>query len=111
MSSSARRARLRALLSSEQCSLLATIFDPFSARMAEQLNKSGAPVVLMLPLKSVSMIDESDGPFHDTAANQALFGALRQYCGPNVRIREVDANINDTEFAHALADEMLALVT
>ena len=37
MSSSAKRARLRALLSSEQCSLLATIFDPFSARMAEQL--------------------------------------------------------------------------
>jgi uncharacterized protein (UPF0261 family) len=80
-------------------------------RMAAQLNKSGAPVVLLLPLKSVSMIDESDGPFHDPVANERLFSTLRQFCGPNVRIREVDANINDTEFAHALADEMLALVT
>jgi oxaloacetate decarboxylase len=37
VSSSARRARLRALLSSQACAPLATIFDPFSARIAEQL--------------------------------------------------------------------------
>jgi uncharacterized protein (UPF0261 family) len=80
-------------------------------RMAAQLNKSAAPVVLVLPLKSVSMIDESDGPFHDPAANKALFESLKEHCGKNVRVREIDANVNDTEFAHALADEMLALVT
>lgn len=80
-------------------------------RMAAQLNKSRAPVVLLLPLKSVSMIDEPDGPFHDAEADAALFASLRQHCTDHVRIREIDANINDTEFAHALADEMLALVT
>jgi uncharacterized protein (UPF0261 family) len=80
-------------------------------RMAAQLNKSSAPVVLLIPLKGVSMIDEEGGPFRDVEANTALFEALRMQCGKNVRIREVDANVNDTEFAHALADEMLALVT
>jgi uncharacterized protein (UPF0261 family) len=80
-------------------------------RIALQLNKSLAPVVLMLPLKGVSMIDEEGGPFHDAEADAALFAALREHCGENVRIREIDANVNDTEFAHALADEMLALLT
>ncbi|HEX7939946.1 MAG TPA: Tm-1-like ATP-binding domain-containing protein, partial [Gemmatimonadaceae bacterium] len=80
-------------------------------RMAAQLNKSKAPVVLVLPLKAVSMIDEVGGPFHDAAADAALFESLRVHCGRGVRIREVDANVNDTAFAHALADEMLALVT
>jgi uncharacterized protein (UPF0261 family) len=80
-------------------------------RVALQLNKSPAPVVLMLPLKGVSMIDEEGGPFHDAEADAALFAALREHCGENVRIREIDANVNDTEFAHALADEMLALLS
>ncbi len=80
-------------------------------RMAAQLNKSSAPVVLMLPLNGLSMIDEEGGPFRDAAADQALFTSLRDHCGPNVRIREIEAAINDTAFAHALADEMLALVT
>ena len=38
MTSSAKRARLRELLSSEQCSVLATIFDPVSARIAQTLS-------------------------------------------------------------------------
>ncbi len=80
-------------------------------RMAAQLNKSKAPVVLLLPLMGVSMIDEEGGPFRDAVADQALFASLRDHCGPNVRIREIEAAINDTEFAHALADEMLAIVT
>ena len=79
-------------------------------RMAAQLNKSAAPVVLMLPLFGLSMIDEEGGPFRDAEADQALFASLRDHCGPNVRIREVEAAINDTEFAHALADEIIALV-
>jgi len=80
-------------------------------RMAAQLNKSKAPVVLLIPLKGVSMIDAEGGPFHDPEADKALFESLRAHCGRNVRVREIDANINDTEFAHALADEMLQLVT
>ena len=80
-------------------------------RMAAQLSKSRAPVVLLLPLKSVSMIDEAGGPFHDAEADAALFESLRVHCGRGVRVREINANVNDTEFAHALADEILALVS
>jgi carboxyvinyl-carboxyphosphonate phosphorylmutase len=37
VSSSVRRSNLRAILSSDRCALAATIFDPFSARIAEAL--------------------------------------------------------------------------
>ena len=80
-------------------------------RMAAQLNKATAPVVLMIPLKGVSMIDDQTGPFHDEGANRELFASLKQHCNMKVRIKEIEAHVNDTEFAHALADEMLTLLS
>jgi uncharacterized protein (UPF0261 family) len=79
-------------------------------RIGEQLTRASAPVVLLLPLRGVSMIDGEGQPFHDPEANRALFDSLRAHCGRNVRIRELDAHINDAEFANALADELLALM-
>ncbi len=79
-------------------------------RIAEQLNRAQGPVVLMLPLKGVSMIDAEGQPFHNPHANRALFAALKSHVGPNVRVRELDAHINDPDFAHALADELLTLL-
>ena len=80
-------------------------------RMAAQLNKATAPVVLMIPLKGVSMIDDETGPFRDDEANRELFASLKQHCNMRVRIKELDMHVNDTGFAHALADEMLILVS
>ena len=56
------------------------------------------------------MIDREGQPFHDPAADEALFTSLRSVLNPNIRVRELDAHINDAEFAHALADELLALL-
>lgn len=79
-------------------------------RIAEQLNRATGPVVLMIPLRGVSMIDAEGQPFRDAEADRALFDALRAHAAPNVRIRELDRHINDPEFAHALADELLVLL-
>jgi len=79
-------------------------------RIAEQLNRARGPVVLMMPLRGVSMIDAEGQPFHDRDADRALFDALLEHVAPNVRVRELDAHINDPEFAHALADELLTLL-
>jgi uncharacterized protein (UPF0261 family) len=43
-------------------------------------------------------------------ADTALFASLRECLRPEVRVRELDAHVNDPEFAHALADELLALL-
>jgi uncharacterized protein (UPF0261 family) len=80
------------------------------SRIAEQLNKATGPVVLVLPLRGVSAIDAEGQPFHDPAADTALFAALRERAGPHVRIVEVDAHINDPAFADVLAAETIALM-
>jgi uncharacterized protein (UPF0261 family) len=76
-------------------------------RIAEKLNAARGPVTLMLPLRGVSMVDAEGQPFHDAAADQALFDSLRRHVAGNVRVREVDAHINDAAFAQALADQLL----
>lgn len=76
-------------------------------RITEQLGKAAGPVVLMLPLRGVSMLDAPGQPFHDSQADDALFDSLRRHAGSNVTVREADLHINDPEFAYALADELL----
>ena len=77
-------------------------------RIAEQINRANGPVVLMLPLKGVSMLDAEGQPFADPDADRALFQSLRDHAGANVTVKEMDAHINDPQFAQALADELLA---
>jgi uncharacterized protein (UPF0261 family) len=77
-------------------------------RIAGQLARAAGPVVLMLPLRGISMLDAPGQPFYDPAADAALFASLREHRGPDTVVREVDAHINDPGFAQALADELLS---
>jgi uncharacterized protein (UPF0261 family) len=65
----------------------------------------------MLPLRGVSMIDRDGQPFHDPEADEALFSSLRTELKDSIRVRELDAHVNDAEFAHAVADELLAMLS
>ena len=58
----------------------------------------------------VSMIDAPGQPFHDPEADRALFETLRASVPPAVRVVDVDAHVNDPEFAAALVREMLAVL-
>ncbi len=80
-------------------------------RIAENLNKATGPVTLMLPLQGVSMLDREGEPFHDPAANAALFAALRERVRPPVELVELDLHINDTAFADAVFERLVALMT
>lgn len=77
-------------------------------RIAEKVNQSTGPVSVLLPLEGVSMIDKAGEPFHDPVADEALFDALRDHLDASVRLVEQDAHINNTAFADALVDELLA---
>ncbi|HEX6926774.1 MAG TPA: Tm-1-like ATP-binding domain-containing protein [Longimicrobiaceae bacterium] len=79
-------------------------------RIAEKLNAARGPTVLMLPLRGVSALDKEGGAFHDPEANAALFAALREHVRPPVEIVEVDAHINDPQFADAAVDRLLELL-
>ncbi|MEX0649261.1 MAG: Tm-1-like ATP-binding domain-containing protein [Balneolaceae bacterium] len=78
-------------------------------RIAEKLNQSSGPVVLMIPLKGVSAIDKKGEPFFDPKANNSLFDALHKHTNSSVKVLELDLHINDPEFAEAVAEELLQL--
>jgi uncharacterized protein (UPF0261 family) len=76
-------------------------------RIASKLAQATGPVSLFVPLKGVSMIDAEDQPFHHPEADAALFEALREgLADTQVELVELDNNINDEEFAVAMAEKL-----
>ncbi|WP_282106174.1 MULTISPECIES: Tm-1-like ATP-binding domain-containing protein [unclassified Crossiella] len=81
-------------------------------RIAAKLRAATGPAALFVPLRGVSAIDATDGPFDDRVADAALFGVLRtSLAGSTVELHEHDAHINDPEFAVAMADRLHELIT
>jgi uncharacterized protein (UPF0261 family)/ABC-type branched-subunit amino acid transport system ATPase component len=72
--------------------------------IATKLNAMRGPVRFLIPEGGVSAIDKPGQPFHDPAANAALFTAIEQGFrpGPNRRLQRLPLHINDEAFAHAL---------
>ncbi|MGH3051356.1 MAG: Tm-1-like ATP-binding domain-containing protein [Gaiellaceae bacterium] len=77
--------------------------------IAEKLNHAQGPLTVFVPLKGVSLIATEGQVFHDPAADEALFGALRDHLDPDVDLQELDLDVNDPDFAQAMADRLDAL--
>ncbi len=75
-------------------------------RIARKLSAATGPVALFLPLRGVSAIDVEGAPFRDEAADAALFAAVREHLDPRVELHEVDADVNDPEFARGMAAKL-----
>jgi uncharacterized protein (UPF0261 family) len=80
-------------------------------RIARKLSAAKGPTALFVPLKGVSMIATEGGPFHDAAADEALFAALREGLGENVELHELDLDVNDPAFADAMANRLHELIS
>ncbi|MFH5801985.1 Tm-1-like ATP-binding domain-containing protein [Haladaptatus sp. CMAA 1911] len=74
--------------------------------IAEKLNAATGPTGLVLPLQGVSMLDDEGEDFHEFESDEALFDSLRGHIDDDVKLVEVDAHINDTKFARAIAKEL-----
>ena len=72
-------------------------------RLGAKLSAATGPVALYVPLRGVSAISGEGGPFADPAADAALLAGLRETLAPSVELHEVDAHVNDPEFAVAMA--------
>lgn len=80
-------------------------------KIAEKLNGSQGPTVLMLPLKGVSMLDIEGEAFHGPKEDKMLFDTLRQRIDRNtVELIEMNTDINDQAFAAAAADKLMELM-
>ncbi len=79
--------------------------------IAEKLNNTNGPTVLILPLKGVSMIDAEGQPFFGPEEDKILFDTLRENIDQSkVELIEMDKNINDREFAITAAKKLVDLM-
>jgi uncharacterized protein (UPF0261 family) len=76
--------------------------------LAEKVNLSTGPVTVLLPKKAISIISAPGQPFHDPAADAALFDAIRKHLRKDIPIIELDCTINDPAFAIACSEALLA---
>jgi uncharacterized protein (UPF0261 family) len=72
--------------------------------IGDKLNQMTAPVRFFLPEGGVSMLDAPGQPFHDKAADQALFAALEATVRQTVtrQLIRLPHHINDAAFAAEL---------
>ena len=80
--------------------------------IARKLNAALGPTVLFVPLRGLSLLTTEGQLLYDVAGDEALFSALRELVDPaTVELHEVDADINDSRFALAMADRLHELVS
>ena len=77
-----------------------------AAWIATKLNRSSAPLIVLVPEGGVSALDAPGQPFHDPAADAALFDECEQrlVITPTRQFRRLPLHINDPAFAIALVD-------
>ena len=76
--------------------------------IANKANSYRAGTAIMIPRKAISVISAPGQPFHDSAADEALFSALK--ANATVPVQEFDLAINDKEFAQACAYKLIELI-
>jgi uncharacterized protein (UPF0261 family) len=94
-----------------QITLMRTTADEcrqLGAIVAKKANAYSAGTAIMIPRKAISVISAVGQPFHDAAADEALFSALK--ANTKVPVQEFDLAINDKEFAQACAYKLIELI-
>ena len=79
--------------------------------IVERLNRNSGPVTMLLPLRGFRQATLPGEPLYDAEVDGALMETLRTGLKPEIKIVEVDANINDLKFSEAAAAEMHCLLT
>lgn len=78
--------------------------------IAQKLNKAKGPVLLLIPLKGFSMYCHEGQELYDPERDAAFIRSVKNYLQSPVRVREVDAHINDPAFAEAAVDELIGMM-
>ncbi len=76
---------------------------------AEKLNQAKGPVTVIIPTDGWSAADLPGNDTHDPAEDRLFIEVLREKLKPDVQILEVDANMEDPEFAKAVVENALKI--
>jgi uncharacterized protein (UPF0261 family) len=79
-------------------------------QIGRKLSAARGPLVLFVPLKGVSAIAVEGQVFHDAEADAALLRGLDETLSAAIERHDIDTDINDPAFAHAMADRLHELI-
>jgi len=77
--------------------------------MASRLNAAEGPVEVLVPMKGWSIYGSRGGPLYDPRGNSLLLRELKLHLRPEIPLKEIDANINDPEFASACVERIIEM--
>ena len=67
-------------------------------------------VAVLIPLGGVSMLDSEGDRFWNPSADHACFDAIKENLRADIPLIEMDANINDPQFAEKAVAMLLEMV-
>ena len=79
-------------------------------RLSQKINRSSAPVKVLLPAKGISQVDAQGGVFYRPEINRVLFDAIKENTKATITVIEADAHINDPEFSAMLVSALLSVM-
>lgn len=77
---------------------------------AEKANKAKGPVAFLFPLRGVSILDGEGELFCDWEIDRVMFDTIKRDLNTDIKVVEIDCNINDTEFADKAVAMMVDLI-
>ena len=82
---------------------------PASHSSEPALNGSSGPVHVVVPTAGFSRADAEGGDLWDPEADAAFVESLRDALRPDIPFEQVDAHVDDADFAELVADRYLTL--
>jgi uncharacterized protein (UPF0261 family) len=89
-------------ISADELKQVANVFS-------EKLNRATGPVRVLVPLKGWSSVDAPGNPTYDPEEDRIFIDVLSTKLNPDIEIIEVDANMEDPEFAKAVVETALKI--
>ena len=77
--------------------------------VAEKLNRAKGPVRVLVPLKGWSSVDTPGNPTYDPDEDRIFIDVLSTRLNPDIQIIEIDANMEDPEFAQAVVEASIEI--
>jgi uncharacterized protein (UPF0261 family) len=78
--------------------------------VAERLNEARGPVHVVAPTRGFSLADAEGGDLWDPEADRAFLDSLHSSLRPDIPYEQLDAHVDDAEFADVVAARYLTLI-
>jgi len=78
--------------------------------MGKKLNLATGCVRVLIPARGFSSLDYQGSIFYDPVADKAFIDSLKSSLKEAIEVKEIDAHINDDEFAELVANEFLDII-